>query len=70
MSILLRNRYADLGRAALSYTVFSETMLLETIGDDLRDLYGDVGASSQPTELIRLAAMIDEQRGEADGSEP
>lgn len=56
-------KMANLGRSQFSYTVFSEQRLAQTIGNDLRDVYGGLTEASMPAELLRLAAMLDDQHG-------
>ena len=46
-----------------SPTAFSDQRMLSTLGSNLRDVYDDLTESAQPSELLRLAAMIDERRG-------
>jgi hypothetical protein len=57
------NRYAPM--TAASYMVFDESALLARIGNDLRDLYGDVEDSSLPGDLLHLANLIDGKRRHA-----
>ncbi|MCJ2082912.1 hypothetical protein [Methylobacterium sp. J-090] len=45
-----------------SHTVFNESAMLARIGEDLRDFYGDVDASSLPNDLLRLANLVDGKR--------
>lgn len=46
---------------------FPEQMLLAKIGDDLRDLYADVASAAPPDDLVQLAHLIDQRRGESQG---
>ena len=62
-------RMSDINRPNRSYTVFSEARLIEVIGDDLRAYYADVAVHSAPSELLRLAALIDKKRTGADAGE-
>ncbi len=55
-------KMANLGRSPFSYTVFSEQRLAQTIGNDLRDVYGDLTEASMPAEFLRLAAMLDDKQ--------
>lgn len=50
-----------------SLTVFSGSMMLSSLGQDLRHLYDDVTDAVQPDDLIRMAALIDARRN---GSTP
>ncbi|HEX8416713.1 MAG TPA: hypothetical protein VF641_03830 [Methylobacterium sp.] len=65
MKIVAHNHAAQFGHSGHALTQFSETMLLAKIGDDLRGLYADVTDASQPDELMHLAHLIDERRGES-----
>jgi hypothetical protein len=48
-----------------SLTVLSERRMLSTLGGDLRNVYEDVTSATQPRDLMRLAAMIDERLGQS-----
>ncbi|MCJ2037135.1 hypothetical protein [Methylobacterium sp. J-068] len=50
-----------------SLTVLSDQRMLSALGGNLRDVYADVTDSAQPSDLLRLAAMIDEQRSRSNG---
>ncbi|MCJ2047088.1 hypothetical protein MKK58_21480 [Methylobacterium sp. J-078] len=45
-----------------SLTVLSDQRMLSTLGNRLRSVYEDVTDSAQPSDLMRLAAMIDARR--------
>lgn len=45
-----------------SLTVLSDQRLLSNLGTKLRNVYGDVTESDQPSDLVRLAALIDANR--------
>lgn len=49
-----------------SLTVLSDDRMLSTLGSNLRDAYEALTEAPQPSELMRLAAMIDERRGHLD----
>ncbi|WP_019904594.1 hypothetical protein [Methylobacterium sp. 77] len=53
---------ANINRPGQSYTIFSESRLMQIVGDDLRALYGDMIDPAAPEELLRLASLIDEMR--------
>lgn len=46
-----------------SYALPSEQRVLSNLGLNLRVVYTDITESDQPSDLLKLAAMIDEQRG-------
>lgn len=46
-----------------SFVLPSEQRMLSNLGITLRDVYTDITEADQPSDLLRLAAMIDEQRG-------
>lgn len=46
-----------------SFAMPSEQRMLSNLGLNLRDVYTDITESDQPSDLLKLAAMIDEQRG-------
>jgi hypothetical protein len=48
-----------------SLTGLPEDRLLATLGSNLRDVYQAVTEAVQPNDLMRLAAMIDERRGQS-----
>ena len=48
-----------------SLTGLPEDRLLATLGSNLRDVYQAVTDAVQPNDLMRLAAMIDERRGQS-----
>ncbi|MCJ2131741.1 hypothetical protein [Methylobacterium sp. E-045] len=53
---------ANINRSDQSYTVYSESRMMQKVGEDLRVLYSEVIDHSMPEELLRLAARIDEKR--------
>ena len=53
---------ANINRSGQSYTVYSESRMMQNVGDDLRTLYSEIIDHSMPEELLRLAARIDEKR--------
>ena len=65
MKTVAHNYAAQFSHSGNSLTQFSEHMLLAKIGDDLRGLYADVTDDSQPDDLMHLAHLIDERRGES-----
>lgn len=46
-----------------SFAMPSEQRMLSNLGLTLRDVYTDITEADQPSDLLTLAAMIDEQRG-------
>ncbi|MGU3359227.1 hypothetical protein ACLBWX_02720 [Methylobacterium sp. M6A4_1b] len=40
--------------------------MLETLGSNLRDVYDSMADAVQPSDLMRLAAMIDARLGQSD----
>jgi hypothetical protein len=50
-----------------SLTILSDHRMLSTLGLNLRDVYGEMVETAQPSDLVRLAAMIDERRSRTDG---
>lgn len=47
-----------------SLTGLPEDRLMATLGSNLRDVYQAVTDAVQPSDLMRLAAMIDDRRGQ------
>jgi hypothetical protein len=66
MTSAANTNMANISRPGHSYTVFSEARMMQKVGEDLRSLYGDMIDRSAPDELLRLAALIDERRNEAE----
>ena len=58
-------RAQRLDEAWSSLTGLPEDRLLATLGSNLRDVYQAVTDVVQPNDLMRLAAMIDERRGQS-----
>ncbi|WP_056496253.1 hypothetical protein [Methylobacterium sp. Leaf111] len=57
-------RAQRLNEAWSSLTGLPEDRMLATLGSSLRDVYRAVTDATQPNDLMRLAAMIDERRGQ------
>jgi hypothetical protein len=57
-------RAQRLDEAWSSLTGLPEDRMLATLGSSLRDVYRAVTDATQPNDLMRLAAMIDERRGQ------
>ncbi|GJE19175.1 hypothetical protein [Methylobacterium marchantiae] len=54
---------ANINRSGQSYTIFPQSRLMQSVGEDLRAFYGQVIDPAAPADLLRLAALIDERRG-------
>jgi hypothetical protein len=48
-----------------SLTGLSDERMLQTLGSSLRDTYVSVTDADQPSDLMRLAAMIDARRNQS-----
>ncbi|KQP31621.1 hypothetical protein ASF49_09210 [Methylobacterium sp. Leaf104] len=60
----IRTQHPDESWSTL--TGLPEDQLLETLGSNLRDVYDSMADAVQPSDLMRLAAMIDARRGQSD----
>lgn len=65
MTSAANTNMANISRPGHSYTVFSESRMMQKVGEDLRSLYSELIDRTAPDELLRLAELIDERRNEA-----
>ncbi|WP_227439896.1 hypothetical protein [Methylobacterium sp. W2] len=62
MSTAAAMTMANISRSGQSYTVYSESRMMQKVGDNLRTLYSEVIDPSMPEELLRLATLVDDRR--------
>ncbi|CAA2104403.1 hypothetical protein MBUL_02686 [Methylobacterium bullatum] len=61
MSTAAAMTMANISRSGQSYTVYSESRMMQNVGDNLRTLYSEIIDHSVPEELLRLAKLIDDR---------
>lgn len=61
MSTVSTMTLANISRSGQSYTIYSESKMMQNVGDNLRTLYGEIIDHSMPEELLRLAKLIDDR---------
>ncbi|TXN31669.1 hypothetical protein FV220_05765 [Methylobacterium sp. WL19] len=61
MSTTATMTMANISRSGQSYTVYSESRMMQNVGDNLRTMYSEIIDHSVPEELLRLAKLIDDR---------